>query len=122
MKKNASARALKWPLILLIQFLAMLALGALTALSLFLGGSIHKLCVWGLFPLCLHSHAPWAFELRGMARAARGGVCLPRADLGLFARGGAGFPLRLFVACGRGGRRSPQAADAKVKEQAWKKI
>ena len=63
MKKNASARALKWPLILLIQFLAMLALGALTALSLFLGGSIHKLCVWGLFPLCGMSSACIATRL-----------------------------------------------------------
>ena len=42
---------IKWPLVWLIQAAAALALGALTALSAWLGGFVHGAFLWALMPL-----------------------------------------------------------------------
>ena len=44
-------RGLPWPLVWLIQAAAMLAMGALAALSTLLGGAIHGAFLWALMPL-----------------------------------------------------------------------
>ena len=50
-RTSGERRGLGWPLVWLIQAAAMLALGALTALSLWLGGLVHGLFLWGVMPL-----------------------------------------------------------------------
>ena len=44
-------RGLRWPLIWLIQVVAMLLLGTLTTLSALLGGFPHGVFLWGVMPL-----------------------------------------------------------------------
>lgn len=53
MAKRASEgkRGPAWPLVWLIQAIAALALGALTALSLWLGGFVHGAFLWCVAPL-----------------------------------------------------------------------
>ena len=49
-KKKWTPR-IRWPWILLIQIVSMLAAGALISLSILLGGFLHGVCLWMLMPL-----------------------------------------------------------------------
>ena len=50
-RSTKDRRGIPWPLIWLIQAAAVLALGALAALSTLLGGLIHGAFLWALMPL-----------------------------------------------------------------------
>ena len=50
-RRSKGARGPRWPLVWLIQAAAALALGALTALSLWLGGAAHGAFLWGVMPV-----------------------------------------------------------------------
>ena len=54
MKKHKQKRSVpaKWLLILLIQLISMLALGALISLSVIPGKVFHGICQWGVMPIC----------------------------------------------------------------------
>ena len=49
-KHKSTLKRMKWPVIWLLQFAAMLLASALTALSLWLGGTIHGLMSWLFMP------------------------------------------------------------------------
>ena len=51
MKRKNPKHKIKWPIIWLLQCAAMLAASALTALSLWLGGTVHAVMSWGFMPL-----------------------------------------------------------------------
>ena len=50
-RSSAARRGLPWPLVWLVQAAACLALGALAALSLWLGKLVHAAFLWGVAPL-----------------------------------------------------------------------
>ena len=50
-KRQTAKRRFKWPLVWLIQAVAALLLGALTALSMWLGKTVHGIFLWGILPL-----------------------------------------------------------------------
>lgn len=50
-RTSRQARGPRWPLVWLIQAAASLLLGALTALSILLGGFVHGAFAWGIMPL-----------------------------------------------------------------------
>lgn len=50
-KRGKVSKDMHWGLVWLLQALAMLVLGIMTALSLWLGGFVHGLFIWLLMPL-----------------------------------------------------------------------
>lgn len=51
MNQKSFRKKIKWPVIWLLQFIAMLAASALTAVSLWLGGTVHSLMSWLFMPV-----------------------------------------------------------------------
>ena len=50
-QSTETKRKSRWPLVWLIQAALSLALGILAALSLWLGGLVHSIFLWGIAPL-----------------------------------------------------------------------